>query len=234
MRQVLFFSTLLFIFLTLSSCGEDKERTPASASLVGLEVGTERTLSSDERSLLLEVCYAFRSKWTEFRQNYRNEVFRFNFQAETCEFDSEDVQVSYDQVLTTRLIHFLDRTPMFFDSSDRIGYLSDMETHLHGRLAPLCERAMRGESVKNKMVIDEGKEVRYFSFDRSFNTVYYSVGLAKKDSELFYGSEVFEVLINPQKKGHEPFTGIVIRSTRHYKCENSNNHSRYYQEFIFP
>lgn len=216
------------------SCGDGRDRGPASVNLLELEVQAERALNSQERSLLLETCYAFRSKWIEFRQNFRGETFRFDYQGQSCERDDRGQQRTYDQIIETSLVHLLDSAPIVFDSPELLDYVRNMETHLHGRLSGLCQKAMRGETVTNQANLT-GQEVAQYRLSRDGEFTIYEVGVAQRSGEgagRYHTYETYRVLTRP-KSEQRSYLGVVKEIDRHVRCADELDAS-FYQRMILP
>lgn len=206
---------LLFLFcVTLFSCGPEGTRAPASSTrLLGQTLVGERALRNDERALLLDMCYGLRSAWTEFRHNQRGKKFRFDFEQETCQKSEKPVR----EVLELELVHMLDSAPMIYDGPYTLPYFQEMETHLHGRLAPLCQRALKGESISTRRV--ENNQIVDIRLREDGEFAFYDVVYADSESEEVTQVEIFKIYLKPQEGAANQFLkGSVVEMERWRSC----------------
>jgi len=205
--------------------------------MIGKVLSPTRTLNSDETAKVLSTCYAFRSLWTEFRSNRKGEEVTFQYEGLQCEKNQSGVQIEVNQELKTTLVHLLDSAPLIFDSPEILDYVREVETHLHGRLSPLCQKLMKGEPASNIIDGPSGQKWEY-SFRTEGAREIYEIAIARYDattgSYVHRDQEIYEVLVRPSKAKQQRYLGMVMRSERRRTCLDGISIAEFMQEFKIP
>ena len=149
----------LLLALFLMSCG-NSGRSPATESQLGSALISGGEYTAAEKNIALRICYAYRSKNTNFRANFIGTSFLFNVSVDTCEGDSEN------ETLTTTLQAPLASQPMVYDSTSPLDYYKEVLTEQAGPLSPVCSALLKGgEPLKSILQGNNLIEISFFAND---------------------------------------------------------------------
>ncbi len=130
--------TILFILLALAvSCG-NSGRKPSTESQLGSALSAGGEFGPNEKNTAIKICYAFRSKNTNYRASFLNTTFNFNLSYRDCEGDDEN------ELLGTTLKAPLSSQPMIFDAISEIPFYNNVQTDKAGVLKDICSSLLDG------------------------------------------------------------------------------------------
>ncbi len=153
--------------LTPLGCGDFNGSSSLQSDIEALGATispTGSSLSDEEVSVALRICYAYRSKGTRFRTDRLNKLFRFEMEKTDCD-QSKKIE-SFNSTLK------LDSNDvMYFDAPSFMGpYNRVVQTHDNGHLGSICRQLFAGTTPRNTSV--EGDRLLEFSFLKRFQDGY--------------------------------------------------------------
>lgn len=151
---------LSILIVTLASCGAGKHKSAAQSQL-GSSLTLGASFNVEEKNVALRICYAFRSKNTDFRASRLGDLFKFDLTETSC------TGVSRAESISTNLSAPFVSRAMVFDGISGINYYSEVETDQHGKLAAICYSLSRG-STPEKSYLEAGLLVEVSFIDNSF------------------------------------------------------------------
>ncbi|MFT6069121.1 MAG: hypothetical protein ACJAT2_000402 [Bacteriovoracaceae bacterium] len=129
---------ILFILMALVvSCG-NSGRKPSTESQLGSALVAGGVFGPNEKNTAIKICYAFRSKNTNYRASFLNSTFSFNLSYRDC--DGEDK----NELLGTILKAPLSSQPMVFDAISEIPFYNNVQTDKEGVLKDICSSLLDG------------------------------------------------------------------------------------------
>jgi hypothetical protein len=154
--------TILFILLaSLASCG-NSNRSPSTVSQLGSALQPGGEFSSSEKNIALKICYAFRSKNTNYRASFLDSTFSFDLTYTGCRANVDEVEKR--ETLNTILKAPLTSMPMIFDASTDIPFNNLVETDKHGALKYICSELLAGRNpTKSKLSGSKMVEVSFYT-----------------------------------------------------------------------
>jgi hypothetical protein len=151
---------ILFILLVSAfSCG-NPGRKPSTESQLGNALSAGGEYGANEKNIALRICYAFKSKNTNYRASFLNAPFNFNLTSRNCEADEKI------ETLNTILKAPLASQPIIFDAISDIPYYQNVQTDKAGVLGTLCSSLISGGNpAKSNMVGAELIEISFLTSD---------------------------------------------------------------------
>lgn len=199
------------MLLLIASCGEGGGRNPASESQLGASLLTGGTFSDAEKNIAIRICYAFRSKNTNFRANFLEQDFRFLLTERTC-----TGQENAD-TLTTTLKAPLASGPMIFDGFSSIDYYKQVQTDKDGVLSAVCNNLLQGGNPQRTIL--SGNDMIEISF---FTSVLdrIVVRTASKVGSSYVVNEEERFTVNTDSASAGLKIGEITLASREKTCEN--------------
>ncbi|MCP4913313.1 MAG: hypothetical protein GY909_09345 [Oligoflexia bacterium] len=220
---------LLLACLLASSCGRERKPVDDTVDFNATVTAGGNALSDSELAVALRICYAYRSKKTEFRANKINSAFAFDVKYRAC----GDTLFRPTERLDTTLKQVFESSPMIYDVSTDLRYLNEVQTHMDGHLSEICDQVIKGETPLNVEEISLS-EVKQFSFSSTLGDSY-QISFAKRASTNVsdydvYKIERYKVLTNSSVSGD--LLGLVSEFERYEECSGSSEPQTLIQEFV--
>lgn len=228
-------AVMLVLIGTLVSCGYDKSSTQGNETLSfstsALKGG--RDLTDGEIAIALRVCYAFRTKRSNFSVEMIGNTFNFNYMTKDCQ-GKEDQSTFSGQLSQQTSTNSLRYTSSFTGP-----YISEVQTDLNGYLKNLCSAVLAGETPLNSENVNN--ELYEYHFQSSVvyagDTVTITIGSKQSptDSNPTVSQKVIlDVLTNSTSSGS--YQGMVTEATRYLPCAatDSRPSKSYKQIFQAP
>lgn len=220
---------LLGCVIAFTSCGRERSPVDDKIDFNATVSAGGNALSDSELAVALRICYAFRSKKTEFRANKINSAFSFEVKYRAC----GDTLFRPTEVIDTTLKQVFESSPMIYDASSELRYLKEVQTHMDGHLSEICDQVIKGETPLN---VEETSlsEIRQFQFTSTLGDGY-QINYAKRASTNVsdydvYKIEKYKVLTNSSVSGD--LLGLVSEFERFEECSGSNDPQTLIQEYI--
>lgn len=202
-------TSIIFLLVFLVSCGQGN-RKPATEALLGSSLSTGGSYSAEEKNVAIRICYAFRSKNTNFRGNLIDSKFKFNVSEKDCEGEVSNSTI--DTVLKAPLAS----QPMIFDSGSRSAYYTEVQTDQHGPLDSICSALLKGgDPLKTILRGNDLIEISFFTSDLD-NII---VRTAEKTGSNYIVNKEERFQVNTDA-GAGNGLGVVSLSTREKQCSN--------------
>lgn len=147
--------TILFSILFLASCGVGS-RGPATSSQIGQALVAGGEFSDEEKNTAIRICYALRSKNTNFRANFLDQDFRFLVTERDC--DGEEV----NNTITAQLKSQGSNDQMVFIGLDSSKHFTNVITDQDGPISGLCTNLLQGGNPQRSIL--SGNDLISFSF----------------------------------------------------------------------
>lgn len=130
----------------LSGCGGGNSKLPTSFSTSAV-LSEERLLTSNERNIATRICYAYKSKSSNFRSgDFLNKSFLFSLKKTDCQNSVLNYQVSaaliYDNNNNLIFAPTIALNPSF-------RFYSMVQTDTNGYLSQLCTKIKNNEPISN-------------------------------------------------------------------------------------
>lgn len=223
----IFLFTIIFL---ASSCGpRGPERSVSSidsSSKLGVALEGGSTLSGDQYGVALRICYALRSKDTNYQANYLNRIFRFTFISHSCSRGSRN------QVLQLPLRYRGANSPMQFDGASTLNIFRDVLTHRVGILASICTSLISGESASNTESYGSNDQSQ-FIFTAGQNGIdHFTERKARNNGRdfLVYQADTYDIYTD-SNAAPSRISGLVRTARSKRECSNQGETLEYVQNF---
>ncbi len=202
--------SFLLLILLLSSCGVGS-RGPATSSQIGQALVAGGEFSDDEKNIAIRICYALRSKNTNFRANFLDTDFRFLLTERDC-----NGQESINNI-TAQLRSQGANDQMVFSGLDPSKHFVNVLTDQDGIISGLCANLLQGGTPQRSIL--SGNELISFSFYATAQD-YVIRRVANKVGESFIinKEERYKILTDAASSGLK--IGKVSLVTRDETCPN--------------
>lgn len=193
----------------LVSCGQSN-RKPATEALLGSSLSTGGTYGASEKNVAIRICYAYRSKNTNFRANLIGTTFKYNIAQKDCE--NNETNSTLDTVLRAPLAS----QAMVYDSESTLDYYKEVQTDQYGPLESICSTLLKGgDPLKTILRGNYLVEISFYTTDVD-NII---VRTASKSGSAYVVSteERFQVNTNATSGNS---VGSVTLATREKQCSN--------------
>ena len=220
------FKFIIFTLFFLSSCGKNNG-VEGEFSVLGASLSESKTISSDELTIALRICYAFRSKRMLYQSEFINQKFDYDLQTADCEGKEEN------NYLSTYLREEEDRE-LVFESDYSSEFFELMQTDTSGELSSLCAGIMRGENPESTIEVDEF-ERRQISFSKN-EYDQFEVRYAFKEGEQYKVRRIdtFEIITSVHSDFEQNTKGRVIKASRKDICIGSEHEQGLVQTAKIP
>jgi hypothetical protein len=179
--NILHFSALTIV---LSGCGAGNSKAPVTFS-TSAALSEERILTSNERNIATRICYAYKSKSSNFRSgDFIKKSFTFSSQKTDCQNSVLKYQVAaglqYDNNNNLIFTPGIALNPSF-------RFYSMVQTDTNGYLSQLCTKIKNNEAISNTTTTNNVKvQISFDTTDMdSYQLMYFnrqSDGTYKVDS----------------------------------------------------
>lgn len=144
-RNIHILSTLT-LATVLSGCGGGNSKVPTTFSTSAV-LSEERLLTTNERNIATRICYAYKSKSTNFRSgDFFNKSFLFSSKKTDCQNSTINFQVAaglqYDNNNNLIFTPSITLNPSF-------RFYSLIQTDTNGYLSQLCTKIKNNEPISN-------------------------------------------------------------------------------------
>lgn len=221
----------LFFILILVGCGLEM---PESTNEVNFQFSEAiesggRPLNDAEMAVALRVCYALRSKRTNYLAELLETTFNFRIQQNDCQ--QKEITMT---VINSTLKQLESNGPMSFETVGiNLPYQRQVITDLHGELTAVCSEVLKGETPLNLQ--NNQNEIYEYSYNSSlYDVVEIKIGSKLRPTdERASVTRVLKLEILTAQKSSGDYLGMVYKSSLFLPCENSMFKSRI-QTFIAP
>lgn len=213
------FSYLILICtLILSSCGRDYSPSRSPASTLGQALQASSTLEGEQKSIAYNICFELMNKNMNWRQNFLSKSFVFDVQESSC-----DSEVKTSKLASTTLKQNLNSSPMYFDPAPNSSVpFSEVLTHLHGPLAPICNAVLKGSAMSNTLTQTDGSKAQYTFFKKSSSGFDgFKVEYSETNSTTIVKNIVYEIGLNAAGLPSADHKGIELTIESTTVCANS-------------
>ncbi|MBK25159.1 MAG: hypothetical protein CME70_14290 [Halobacteriovorax sp.] len=202
--------TILLSILFLASCGVSS-RGPATSSQIGQALVAGGEFSDDEKNTAIRICYALRSKNTNFRANFLDQDFRFLITERDC--DGEEA----NSTITAQLKGQSSNDQMIYSGLDSSKHFANVITDQDGPMSGLCSSLLQGGNPQRSIL--SGNDLVSFSFyatsqDFMIRRVANKVG----EGFIINLEERYTILTDPTSSGLK--IGKVSLATKDETCSN--------------
>ena len=228
MLKAFFRYSLISGLVLVSACGAHKRGSVEdNVDFTSKIITGGSPLPEDQMAVALRICYAFRSKRSNFRTEYMGNSFRFKTTRTSCNEPGQRVEY-----LNTTLRQNLESDPMTFDTTTDLKYFKKVKTHQDGILSNICDQVIKGETPVN--VFDHKNGVAEVTFYENLGVDNFSVRYGSKSSALQVDFdpvkiENFKVLTSSASSGN--LIGLVYESDRYEPCSGSSESSYFKQSY---
>jgi hypothetical protein len=150
---------LILPALLISSCGPQRNTKVSSVFSISAIMSTTRDLTTAERAVAARICYAYQSKYTNFRtQTYYGATFNFNIDSRDC----ENVRANYSisAILTTSPTYLANYPkPLIYSTNSTKSFNSAVQTAQAGFLSQLCNKIQNNLPISNTAT-DSGNTIQ--------------------------------------------------------------------------
>ncbi|MDC1174283.1 hypothetical protein OAT67_02735 [Bacteriovoracaceae bacterium] len=223
-------SILTIALLAFVGCGAGHKGTQEKVVLNQSISAGGSVLNDTEVATALRICYAFRSKKTQFRATKLNTDFKYSTSFKDC----DERLFSPTAVITTTLKQLLESEPMVYDSSSDLPYLKVVQTHMDGAIEGICDQVLKGETPLNVQEVSPTEIIQYAFKSSLANGDSYEVMHAKRESTtvnefIVDKVEKFKVLTNATVAGD--LLGLVSEYESHENCEDEDFVKTFIQDY---
>lgn len=209
---------VLFLISVLTACGRTYSgKDDREIDLISPVIAGGRALTNAEMPIALRICYAFRSKRTNYQAEYANSTFNFELKEKSC----TDVNESTSTFATVLKMGRLPTDSMYFDSSSTKPYFKEVMTHVEGPISFICDEVIKGNTPLNlsQLTTKDVFEVNFFSDAISgdgFEIRYAAKVDALNTNYSVFRLERFSVMTNATSAGNK--IGLVSEASRYESC----------------
>lgn len=220
---------LLFLLFPSLGCGIDlsqegtTQQENMSFSKEALSGG--KSLEESEVAIALRICYAFRSKRSQFKAEFLGKSFDYSYLYRDCE-DKEETD-SFSATLSQNSSD----GALLFNSSFSGNYRRDVQTDTHGLLKEICTDVLSGETPLNsKEIENELYEYDFRHLESSKDRAILKIGhkeSTQSEEPRVFKKVIFDILTGSTMES--TVKGMVIKSKVYLRCENSSSLKLYQQ-----
>jgi|GEM_PF-6036835 len=173
--SVFFIYPSIILAVLIAGCGQRSgpQKRINSVTTIGSIIESPSMLEGKDLELAYAVCLSLRNKDTEFRSNRINQKFAFEIDHTDCSKNKSSAIINTTLQDSSGKLIWNVNLPTF--------YFKNVETHLVGMMAPLCNVLLKGQSSPN--TYDEGDGKRQLTFVMENGKIKVVGKLAKRDGQ---------------------------------------------------